>query len=972
MVDRLFSIVRNDSIKAGLALALVLCLCFFPAVVGTKTLLLSASDTSSITRNGAYGVTAHLRHHAGRAADQESPGALAEPLLKIESRQYMEDLNSPLWNPHSAYGTPLAAAMQPQPFFPLAILLALHLTPYTYNLFVLARLFVAGMFMFLFMRWFLPFLPSIFAAVAFMLTGYFINYLNMPHLSVEVLLPAVFCAFEGVLRRKSFGAVAAAAAVVMMAILGGMPESTFLVLTFGYIYFFVRMFLDGEFSREKTVQVRNFVLVNLFGFALAAFLLFPFMEFLNNSYNAHQPANLGGFKCGLSYDSDPRDLIYYLIPLTHVTTSNYWGLLAVLFAVFAAGSHCHKSSKSLEQPLVNVSLFFGAAILLMLLKRYGCPVVNWVGGLPLFEMVIFTKYQGPLLAFSWAALAGIGFEVFMEGKIRPPLFFLSLGCIFATILGLSIWSFPQLFHGKLPGVFTTNLVLAVILLLTVAVAYRKLYKDGQGFTALIRWGTVALLALEMSFFLVASFYFYNALPPSKDNPYLGAPYLTFLESKDVDRSRVFAKEGLLLPNWAGVFGLDDVRCLDAMYYRRYIHFIRNFLSISGHNSGMGDLADRFTGSDSRFSYDFDNETEKRFLALSSIRYLIAMSDYGNPNHSKIKDIFSQHKDEGLWNFGLDNARIEGESIRMLLQHPPSHRVTYRVTIDEKRPVLEFCVLLKPEVHHKNDGVVFLLELRSGGVIDKLFTATLMPKTRPADRKAVYHRIDLSEYAGQEVELLFSTDPCPGGKIDWAWAGWGAVRFTSTLDEALAPSPFKEIYNDEVKIFEFPHVLPRAGIYRGIEIVEDESDILTRLKEPSFDAWKNALVWGGPLSVEDRRRLQEIGPAGDRQVAPARIVSYKSRQVVIEASTEEPSLLMLNDANYPGWKVYVNGHREPILNADYLFRGVILPRGHSTVEFVYTPFSFVAGMAMSLSALIAGLVLFVVKMRRGAKVRTLRA
>jgi hypothetical protein len=34
--------------------------------------------------------------------------------------------------------------MQSQPFFPLTAALALHLTPYTYNLFLLARLFIAG------------------------------------------------------------------------------------------------------------------------------------------------------------------------------------------------------------------------------------------------------------------------------------------------------------------------------------------------------------------------------------------------------------------------------------------------------------------------------------------------------------------------------------------------------------------------------------------------------------------------------------------------------------------------------------------------------------------------------------------------------------------------------------------------------------------------------------------------------------
>ena len=66
-----------------------------------------------------------------------------------------------------------------------------------------------------------------------MLSGYFIVYLNMPHLSVEVLTPGVFLTFELLLRRNSWGAAAAAAAMILLGNVGGMPESLFLVVSFG-------------------------------------------------------------------------------------------------------------------------------------------------------------------------------------------------------------------------------------------------------------------------------------------------------------------------------------------------------------------------------------------------------------------------------------------------------------------------------------------------------------------------------------------------------------------------------------------------------------------------------------------------------------------------------------------------------------------------------------------------------------------
>ena len=963
MVDRLFKILQKNSIKACWVLTLLLVICFFPAVVGTKSLMVAAWDAPSVMQYGAYCETPP-EWHIYRTAD---PGACAwqtEPWFKIESQQYEKEGNLPLWDPHSGFGIPLAAGMIPQPFYPLTMLLTLHPTPYTYTLFLLARLFVAGVFMFLFMRWFVPFFPSIFSAVGFMLTGYFIGFLNISHLSVEVLLPAVFWAFEGVLRRKSLLASAEAAVIVTMSILGGMPESTFLILIFGYIYFFVRMFLNAKSGREMIVHVRNFVLVNLFGFALAAFLLFPFLEFMRISHDLHQPANVNGLKAGLEYDGDPRSLIGSFFPGLRAFIS-YWGLMPVLFALFALEGYFPKSRKSLGQPLVQLSLFFETAILFMLLKRYGSPAVNWVGGLPLFDMIVFPKYLEPLLAFSWAALAGIGFSVVMAGKIRPSIFLLNFGCVLGTVLVLSILSVRTVGQcGMFTWIFFISLIVAIILLFVVSRSYSIFFKEGKGFSGLVQCGAVALLALEMSLnYLVPCFYVYNTLPPLNQNPYDGAPYLRFLNSINTDRARVFGRNYLLYPNWAGVFDLDDVRCLDGMYYKRYFNFIRAFLLKPGSESRTsGDLADRFTGADPDYSYDFESDAERRFLELSSVRYLVTEVEYG-ATPTLVKDIFSQHKDERLWGFGVDYARMGHKGIPFLFQHPPSHRVSYHVKIDEKMPVLEFCVLIKPEAQDKTDGIAFLLELRSDAGIEELFSASLTPKARLADREPLYQRIDLSKYAGREVDLLFSTDPVLTTHV--CWGGWGAVRFTAAVEDEPA-SAFKEIYNEEASIFEFPHVLPRSTVYYGIELMEDEDCILRRLKDSSFDIWRNTLVWGRPLSDYDRKRLQEIGSARVREAVPAHIISYKSQRVVIEASAEEPSLLMLNDANYPGWQVYVNGRRESMMNVDYLFRGVILPRGNSTVEFIYRPFSFAAGAVVSLLAMIAGLALVVFKVITGTK------
>ena len=59
---------------------------------------------------------------------------------------------------------------------------------------------------------------------------------------------------------------------------------------------------------------------------------------------------------------------------------------------------------------------------------------------------------------------------------------------------------------------------------------------------------------------------------------------------------------------------------------------------------------------------------------------------------------------------------------------------------------------------------------------------------------------------------------------------------------------------------------------------------------------------------------------------------------------------------------------PILSANYLFRGVLIPAGKSTVEFRYEPRSFQAGLALSLAAVmvLAGLTW---RERRNRRVRS---
>jgi hypothetical protein len=819
-------LLRWEALWAGLLLALILNAIFYPAIWGGKTLLSSAWSTASIMPSGAYhpGPTPI---HVSPTPDPGAPGWTLEPWIKTIAQQYWKEHHAPLWNPFNAYGTPLAAAMQPQPFYPLTALLSLCPTPWTYNLFVIARLFLAGFLTFLFARLFLAYTASLFAAITFMLSGYFILYLNMPHLSVEVLLPAIFLTFELLLRKGTWRAVGAAAAAIFLCITGGMPESSFLAISFGCVFFFYRLILAPEFNGQRFQLVGKFVAALLVGFGLSGFLLAPFIELMQRAHDVHQAINLHGDVSGLVADSTWLFTVTYLLPnlagplLTAIFGNpfggmqSYWGLLPVLFSMAAVLGLFTESKSFSANPRTALTLFFLLSLIFFLLKRFGNPLVNWIGRLPLADLVFFPKYQEPLMAFSVAMLGAIGFSLALKASVGGRCFFAAAVTVICLLIGMGVWYWPLVYvHEDVTLRFLQVLTTGAIFVLASVFLFALFRQHRRG--NWLPWSLLAILSAELFFsFIYPNFYLNNALPSAKSyNPYAGAPYVEFLQQRQKDRYRMFALDGILYPNWAAAFDLMDVRNLDAMYYRRYIAFIRNFLLRPGDEARRhGELADRFVGIGDGYSYRFESELERRFLTLSSIRYVI-------------------------------NA----------------------------------------------------VELSTNAIA-----------------------------AGEDTEH-------PGH------------------------ASFRQIYNKEVHISEFQDPLPRASLFHAVEILPDER-VLGRLKDRTFDASQRVLISAQSLPPDMIGSIDQFVQGSLAPVTAATIVDYDSQHVQIETRSDTPAILMLNDANYPGWHATLNGRPVPILQADYLFQAVIVPAGRATVEFTYAPLSFRAGALISLASLIALVVPF---------------
>jgi hypothetical protein len=158
-----------------------------------------------------------------------------------------------------------------------------------------------------------------------------------------------------------------------------------------------------------------------------------------------------------------------------------------------------------------------------------------------------------------------------------------------------------------------------------------------------------------------------------------------------------------------------------------------------------------------------------------------------------------------------------------------------------------------------------------------------------------------------------------------------------------------VYDDEVVIYEFSRLLPRASLFYAAESLPDDA-VLKRLKDPQFNPLDRVVLSTESLSPEIIASIDRSVAEAARPATAANIITYESQRVRIETAADQPAILMLNDTNYPGWRAFVNGKPTPILQADYLFRGVIVPAGHAIVEFDYAPTSLRLGATISLVGL----------------------
>ncbi|HYR92324.1 MAG TPA: YfhO family protein [Terriglobia bacterium] len=176
--------------------------------------------------------------------------------------------------------------------------------------------------------------------------------------------------------------------------------------------------------------------------------------------------------------------------------------------------------------------------------------------------------------------------------------------------------------------------------------------------------------------------------------------------------------------------------------------------------------------------------------------------------------------------------------------------------------------------------------------------------------------------------------------------------------AVRPDRFAEVYKQgSIAVFENKFVLPRlfAAPQTGIEVIGDTAAQLGRLKDPAFNPERTAILAEEPAGF----RRDANSPGEDGLSTSITLVDSGTNASTFHVQTSGPSVLVLSQIYYPGWKATIDGSPVQVHPVDFALSGILSPQGDHTVRFFFDPQSFKIGGALSgiSVAVFIGLLLF---------------
>ena len=924
-------------------------------------------------------------------------GLLQNVPFRVTAAQIMRSGHLPLWNPYIFSGMPLLAAAQVGIFYPLNWFYLFFSTPIATNLMVIATYMIAGLGAYLYARRIgTSIAGAAVTSLAFQFGGAAIGQISHVNIvQTAAIMPWVLWSVEHYAGAGTFKRGVILAGLIAVQFFAGHQQAfvnSFLLIT-AYV---VVMAITLPVFRKRYLISLGFMGA---GLVLAAVQILPTFELLRRSERSAATYEFFG-----SFSMPRRFILTFVAPYIvgggdgrlfrapyvgppfYPEMVGYVGVLTLMLAITAVAL----------KPDTRAN-FWAAAALVCLLLAFGAyapfgfyRVIFYVPLLNLFRVPARHLME---VDFALAVLAGRGLTVLGRQKANPRgqaiALFSAIAILLFTVLAVTMLRQPE-FHlaRALPVTILRTPELFMPLLIAALSAF-FLWRTARGRRSATLWLFV-LLIFDLCVWGQSSGWYVQS--PHASDDYFHQPETISALAQFVPKGRssyriltaphYFSPAAPPVPPSVSHLTDSDLWTQPDIYM---MHGIENAAGYDGFGlERYGQLAGRMKVWGELTDPDTTLRGDSREIDLVNVRYLLSMRPASNAAavpetfdqaEQKFGDYLFASNDLGLptlpsgKRLSFSVPEVEVDHIGLVTQLAWSENVPDNTVVAQLRVQIAGGRTLEFPIRAGIDTSEWSYDRADIRARIRHRKATVASSHKVEDPHQTYEAhtfvtsIALPETATVTGgELVVARDPL------WPDLSLAVFRislinqqenktYALTRDMVTRENEAAEVQADSsaarwkllaqtpsVDIYENTRPLPRAWLVPEARVL-NESAMLEVIRSGRFadgSKWDPATT-----ALTEAPLMNEVTPSSQ---GSAQIIRYEPNRIDVSIKAEGPSLLVLGENHYPGWRTYVDGHGVDTLRIDYSLRGTPVPAGEHLVEFSYQPKSFFIGTAISVLAL----------------------
>ena len=851
----------------------------------------------------------------------------------------------PLWNPYIFSGMSQIAIVQTAPFYPPNLVLYGLLSPaVAFNVAMALHVLLLLGFSHAFLRLLVDREDAAWlGAVTFSFCGFLMLHIEAIGLfNAAAWIPAAFYCVEKWIRSLRWRYCALGGVCLAMQVLAGWPQMLLLTAIYAAVY----LLSAWREAPSRITLFAGLIVMGLFSAGLGAAVILPTMafkpysnlasltysHFISNSV-APQSFVLLLFPYLMGADFTTFHPVAYFGANQLVVTASYVGVLPLMLSVAAV---------CLWRASRYVRFAASCAVLASLLAFGGfTPLGRFLFHVPVYNFfrdhrvnliflafciaVLATCFAGNLAALPSQVRARLGQTIPVGFLLLAVVLLIKVRAILAS-LNRSITPLDGLWVNRLHQSMrfgNSDMLIAGTTLILAGLVFWWWARNPQ--SKAIGWAAVVFVAADLLWFGMTDQPHFSGSRPTAGET---AAYETTLQSAEGTPFRTMSlmrERPFLSPNLNEMKGLEDIFGYSALYPADYTDLL------------PFKLFDKV-----RFRELIAN---RAILSLLNTRFIFAGPDdaaavqqTGSLEPSPASSATANLLDSGGW-VGLRPGQPLEPAEPFRCPAPPCG-MQWRGLLLQKNSVyqLRFDVKAPSAATSDLDVRYFASDAVWPPVLAFAVSNVLLsPEALP------YVSLYVTGDRDESVDLRFSTN----ASADLLLSG---VSLTRAGGLTQSNDPYRELARrDGIVVLENRKALPRAFFVAKATPVRSYAEARNRLWDPvlPFDPANEALVEG----LEDR-------PADITPGKVAKLVYWPNR-ATLYVTCPARCFMVLADLDLPGWQAKVDGRPVRIYRTDAVVRGIFVPEGSHSVEFVYRPRSVMLGL---LSMFVTAAVVLVVLAR----------